>query len=151
MNLGAVLLQGANTAPDRPAIVGPQPLGYGDLAFLRERARLLRAEVWVDGDTLGFKTRDRRTATGPTLVQGDHILRLRARADLAHQRTAVRVSGYDANERAAIDEEAGADVVKAEVESGRTRPLTTARRRSTRPRWSAAGSTTCVIAAAPSI
>ena len=107
---------------DGPTYDVVQQWNVSDLAFLRERARLLRAEVWVDGDTLGFKTRDRRTATGPTLVQGDHILRLRARADLAHQRTSVRVSGYDANERAAIDEEAGADVVKAEVESGRTGP-----------------------------
>ena len=34
-----------------------------DLAFLRERARQVRAEVWFADDKLHFKSRDKRTAT----------------------------------------------------------------------------------------
>jgi len=44
------------------------------------------------------------------------------RADLAHQRTKVKVSGYDAAERDAIDEEAGSDAIDAEISGGQSGP-----------------------------
>lgn len=99
-----------------------QQWNMSDLAFLRERARLLQAEVWVDGDTLHFKSRDRRDASEVTLVRGNEIIAVQACADLAHQRTTVRVSGYDANNREVIDEEAGADAVQGEISGGRSGP-----------------------------
>lgn len=99
-----------------------QQWNQSDLAFLRERARLLAAEVWVEGEELFFQSRDRRRATELTLVRGNDLIAVELRADLAHQRTAVRVSGYDAADRAAIDEEAGADVIQAEIAGGRTGP-----------------------------
>lgn len=99
-----------------------QQWNMSDLAFLRDRARLLQAEVWVEADTLFFKTRDKRNASEITLVRGNEILAVNASADLAHQRTAVHVSGYDANNRAVIDEEAAEDVVQGEVGNGRTGP-----------------------------
>lgn len=101
-----------------------QQWNMSDLAFLRERARLLQADVWIDPqDTLCFQTRTARTGTELVLVQGNHLLALEARADLAHQRTAVRVRGFDARRRQAIDEGASADVVRAEIGSaGRTGP-----------------------------
>jgi phage protein D len=93
-----------------------------DLAFLRERARLVQAEVWVDGETLHFTSRERRRATELTMVQGNELISLQARADLAHQRTAVRVCGYDATNRETIDERAGEEAIQAEVIGGRTGP-----------------------------
>lgn len=99
-----------------------QQWNQSDLAFLRERARLLAAEVWVEGEELFFQSRDRRRATELTLVRGSDLIAVELRADLAHQRTAVRVSGYDATDRAVIDEEAGADAVEAEIAGGRTGP-----------------------------
>jgi phage protein D len=45
-----------------------------------------------------------------------------ARADLAHQRTAVKVSGYDANGRRSITEEAGSSALAAEAAGGQTGP-----------------------------
>jgi len=99
-----------------------QQMNMSDLAFLRERARLLQAEVWVDGDTLNFKTRDRRSAPQQTLVRGNDLIVVSARADLAHQRTRVHVSGYDANRREVIDESVGDEVVSAEISGGRTGP-----------------------------
>ncbi|WP_319549556.1 contractile injection system protein, VgrG/Pvc8 family [Desulfogranum marinum] len=99
-----------------------QQWNMSDLAFLRERARLLQAEVWVESDTLHFKTRDRRQGTTITLVRGNDLIRVQASADLAHQRTEVRVSGYDASAREAIDESAGKDAVAAEISGGRTGP-----------------------------
>jgi Bacteriophage probable baseplate hub protein len=112
----------AEVDADGPTYDLVQQWNVSDLAFLRERARRIRAEVWLQDDTLFFKSRDKRGATELTLVQGNHLLRLQARADLAHQRTAVRVSGYDAKDRAAIDEEAGGDAIQAEIAGGRTGP-----------------------------
>ena len=78
--------------------------------------------MWVQGGTLHVAQRTRRDATSVTLVQGNHLLFVQLRADLAHQRTEVRVSGYDARRREAIDERAGEDVVRAETTGGRNGP-----------------------------
>ncbi len=99
-----------------------QQWNQSDLAFLRERARLIRAEVWISDDRLHFKTRDKRTGTRLTLVRGNQLLSLDARADLAHQRTKVKVSGYDASARDRIEEESGADAIQSEISGGRTGP-----------------------------
>ncbi len=107
---------------DGPTYDRIQQWNMSDLAFLRERARLLQAEVWVDGDTLHFKSRDKRNGPEITLVRGNDIISVNACADLSHQRTAVRVSGYDAGNRDVIDEEAGADTVQGEISSGRSGP-----------------------------
>lgn len=113
---------GAEVDADGPAYDVVQQWNMSDLAFLRERARLIRAEVWVRDDTLYFQGRETRVGTEPVLVRGNHILALRACADLAHQRTAVHVSGYSAADRAVLDEEAGGDAIQAEIAGGRTGP-----------------------------
>jgi len=97
-------------------------LNQSDLAFLRDRAARIQAELWCDGDTLGFKTRGNRSGTHVTLTMGNQLLRLSARADLAHQRTKVVVAGYDVAQRGTIEQEAGNDAVKAEVSGGKTGP-----------------------------
>jgi phage protein D len=111
-----------DTAADGPTYDVVQQLNQSDLAFLRERARLVAAEVWCDGDALGFKTRANRDGTAVTLVRGNELLTVECRADLAHQRTKVVVSGYDAADRATIEEAASADAVQAEAASGRSGP-----------------------------
>lgn len=93
-----------------------------DLAFLRERARRIQAELWFHEDTLYFKSRGSRNATSLTLVRGNELLQVQLRADLAHQRSKVRVSGYDANDRDVIEEEAGVDAIRAEISGGLTGP-----------------------------
>lgn len=107
---------------DGPSYDRIQQWNMSDLAFLRERARLLQAEVWVEGEDLHFKTRDRRDGSRLILIRGRDIIRIEARADLAEQRTAVRVSGFDASRREAIDERAGPELIEAEVSGGRTGP-----------------------------
>lgn len=95
-------------------------LNQSDLAFLRERARLARAELWCTGRTLHFRSRTRRQAPAVTLVRGADLLEVRLVADLADQRSEVAVTGYDAEQREVIDERAGPDVVEAETSGGRT-------------------------------
>jgi phage protein D len=111
-------LQG-EAVTDGPTHKVVQQWNQSDLAFLRERARLLQAEIWIDGSTLHFATRDQRPAAEIRLVNGSQLLRLRARADLAQQRSEVHVGGYDVAGREAIDESAAADAVQAESGGGR--------------------------------
>jgi phage protein D len=99
-------------------------LNQSDLAFLRERARLLAAEVWVAAGTLHFATRDQRQGTAVTLTRGSNLLAVTARADLAHQCSAVSVSGYDAGTRAVIDVRVPGSEIDAEAGGGRTGPAT---------------------------
>lgn len=107
---------------DGPTYDVVQQWNQSDLAFLRDRAARIQAEVWIEDETLHFATRANRAGTEITLVQGNQLLAIQVRADLAHQRTAVRVSGYNAKERDSIDEEATNDVISAEISGGRTGP-----------------------------
>ena len=99
-----------------------QQWNMSDLAFLRDRARRIQADVWISGGVLYFRNRSQRTGSEITLVQGNHLLRLKACADLAHQRSEVRVSGYDASDRSVIDEAADLESIRSEVPEGRTGP-----------------------------
>jgi phage protein D len=111
-----------DTAADGPSYDVVQQWNQSDLAFLRERARLVQAELWVDDQTLCFKTRPNRSETTLTLTRGRQLLSARVRADLAHQRSTVKVSGFDASQRAQIEQEAGGDAIQAEASGGRTGP-----------------------------
>ena len=117
----------ADVDVDGPRYDVVQQFNQSDLAFLRERARLIQAELWCDGRTLSMKSRSRRPGTQLTLVQGNHLLSVRLCADLAHQRSEVAVTGYDAQTRDLIDERASGDAVSAEITSGRTGPQVVAK------------------------
>ena len=99
-----------------------QQWNQSDLAFLRERARRLGADVWVDNDTLRMASRDQRPGPRLTLVQGRDLVQLTATADLAHQRSEVQVGGFDDVQAERIDERAAADVVASEAQ-GQTHGL----------------------------
>ena len=62
---------------DGPRYDVVQQLNQSDLAFLRERARLVQAEVWADGRTLHFTARAHRQGTELTLVRGQPLLSVR--------------------------------------------------------------------------
>lgn len=111
-----------DVAADGPTYKVVQQWNQSDLAFLRERARLVQAEVWLNDQSLCFKTRGNRTGTAITLEQGNHLIDVQIRADLAHQRSSVKVSGYDASQRDKVDEEATGDVIQSETSGGRTGP-----------------------------
>jgi uncharacterized protein len=114
----------ADTAAEGPTYDVVQQLNQSDLAFLRDRARLVQAEIWVEDGTLNFKTRSNRAGTEVALAEGPDLISTQLRADLAHQRSKVRVSGYDALRQAVIDEQAGAEAIAAEIDGGRTGPAT---------------------------
>ena len=107
---------------DGPRYDVVQQLNQSDLAFLRERARLVQAELWADGRTLHMASRPRRSGTELTLVQANQLLSVRLCADLAHQRSEVVVTGYDASAADVIDERAQSDTIMAEISGGRAGP-----------------------------
>ena len=109
-------------AAEGPEFAVVQQVNQSDLAFLRERARRIQAELWCEGQTLHFSTRDKRKGTKLQLVRGDLLLSARLLADLAHQRSEVHVTGFDSATAAIIDERADNEVVKQESGKGRTGP-----------------------------
>jgi len=110
------------TAAPGPTYPVVQQWNQSDLAFLRDRAALVAAELWVEGSTLHFATRANRRGGEVTLVYGNELLSAHIRADLAHQRTAVVVTGFDHGAKESIDEESTVDVVRTEADAGRLGP-----------------------------
>lgn len=94
-------------------------VNQSDLAFLRDRARAIDAEVWVEGSKLFAQARARRTAAAKvTLSYGQGLRELDACADLAHQRSRLAIGGWDVAAKEAIDEEADDSALSAEINGG---------------------------------
>ncbi len=93
-------------------------VNQSDLAFLRERAAVVDAELWLDDRTLHVQARPRRSAGSVTLTYGVELLEFTVMADLAHQRSAVKVSGWDVAGKDGMDMEAGESAVSAELAQG---------------------------------
>jgi phage protein D len=74
----------------------------------------------VDNRTLYAQARSRRNAGSVSFTYGQNLLEFSVLADLAHQRTSVRVSGWDVAGKQAIDVEAGENVIAAELKGGRS-------------------------------
>lgn len=106
---------------------GPQhralaQINLSDLAFLRERARAVDAEIWLDDTTLHVQARARRDAGRVELTWGRGLHEFQALADLATQRTALAVGGWDVAAAEAIEARAGASVVASDPGAGESGP-----------------------------
>jgi phage protein D len=97
-------------------------LNQSDLAFLRDLARAVDAELWIDGTELHVQARARRRAGEVNLVYGQTLREFAVGADLAHQRTTVSVSGWDVGGKSAIDEQVGESAVQGELDGGASGP-----------------------------
>ena len=95
-------------------------VNQSDLAFLRDRARAVDAEAWVEGKTLRMKGRSRRDAGDLTLTYGEGLRSVNVRADLAHQQTDFTVSGWDVRAKESIEETADESALQAELNGGRS-------------------------------
>jgi len=72
-------------------------LNQSDLAFIRERAALIGAEVWLQNNQLHVMSRSARTANANDvhLVLGRGLQAFTVSADISNQYTNVIVSGWD--------------------------------------------------------
>ncbi len=90
-------------------------VNQSDLAFLRERARALAAEIWIEGSTLYAKSRTRRGSSALRLAYGRDLREFSALADLANQRTGIAASGWDVAGKSALRFEATESVIQNEL------------------------------------
>jgi phage protein D len=90
-------------------------VNQSDLAFMRERARAIGAELWMDGQTLHVETRASRTGTSKRLAFGRELREFSALADLAGQRTSVTVGGWDVSGKNALSAQATDSAISGEV------------------------------------
>lgn len=86
-----------------------------DLAFLRERARAVDAELWMEGSKLHAAPRPGRGAGTRRLAYGDDLYEFSVLADLAHQRTSVFVNGWDVGGKRALQFEATESAIAGEL------------------------------------
>ncbi len=90
-------------------------VNQSDLAFIRERARSINAELWVEDTKLFAKSRTDRAGTAIDLAYGVNLLSFSVRADLAHQCTEVGVAGWDVEAKDAIEETGEENAISAEL------------------------------------
>jgi uncharacterized protein len=97
-------------------------VNQSDLAFLRERAHTIGAEVWAEGDTLYAKSRSRRGSATVSLAYGQDLREFTVLADLAHQRTSFTAAGWDPGAKDTVTHEATAQAISGEVSGGTSGP-----------------------------
>jgi phage protein D len=90
-------------------------INQSDLAFLRERARSIDAELWIDGSTLNVQSRNQRETDDVTLTFGQGLLEFSVVADIASQASGFVVSGWDVLGKQALSYRATATVLAAEL------------------------------------
>jgi phage protein D len=97
-------------------------VNQSDLAFLRERARAIGAEVWAADQTLYVKSRSHRSSADVTLTYGQNLVEFTVLADLAGQRTSFTAVGWDPGAKEAVSHEATAQAISGEASGGTSGP-----------------------------
>lgn len=90
-------------------------VNQSDLAFLRDRALSVDAEVWIEEDTLFAQARSRLQRDAVTLEYGRRLRTFSVLADIARQRTSLAVSGWDTAAKESVVAEATASVLQPEL------------------------------------
>ncbi|MBZ5621158.1 MAG: hypothetical protein LAQ69_20890 [Acidobacteriia bacterium] len=90
-------------------------VNQSDLAFLRERARAVDAELWVDDKQLNVQSRSKRKTNEFTLTYGQGLFEFTAMADLADQATGFSVTGWDVVSKQAISFRATSSALGGEL------------------------------------
>lgn len=90
-------------------------INQSDLAFLRERARTIDAELWMDGNNLNAKSHTDRNNGTLQMLHGGKLHSFSATADLAMQRTSVAVNGWDVSSKSALQHETDEAAISGEL------------------------------------
>ena len=112
----------ADTDLSGPSFTVLTQINQSDLAFLRQRAMLADADLWLKGKTLHLAKRASRRDSGLELVHGARLRQFEVVADLAHQRTAVLCTGWDVSGKSAISAEAADSAISGETGGGSSGP-----------------------------
>jgi phage protein D len=111
-----------NISLDGPVYPVLAQVNQSDLAFLRERARAVDAELWMDDRTLTARGHPDRGGDAVSLGYLADLREFSVLADLAGQRTEVSVSGWDPEAKQAVQYTAQEDVLRAELGSDQSGP-----------------------------
>ena len=90
-------------------------INQSDLAFLRERARSIDAELWVEGTKLLAESRSNRNNGTLQMTYGNTLREFSVLADLAQQRTAMNVCGWDVAGKTTLKHETTDSVISGEL------------------------------------
>ena len=90
-------------------------VNQSDLAFARERARAIDAELWMEGSTLNAKSHSNRGGATLEMKRGMELREFTVIADLAMQRTSVTVNGWDVPSKSALTYEATESIIASEL------------------------------------
>jgi phage protein D len=110
------LLADVDLPGPRHAVVAQ--LNQSDLAFLRDRARAVDAELRVDDRRLTVRPRSDRREASIRLTYRAELRELCVLADLAGQCTSLEVGGWDVAAKAALRERAGEAAISGELLGG---------------------------------
>jgi phage protein D len=97
-------------------------INQSDLAFLRQRALLADADLWLEGRTLHLHPRAARTDSGLELVHGARLRQFEVLADVSHQRTVLACTGWSVGDKRAIHAQATDIALDGERGAGTTGP-----------------------------
>ncbi len=86
-----------------------------DLAFIRERARAVDGELWMEGSTLHAKAHADRNNGTLDLSYGKELRAFTVSADLAGQSTAVSVNGWDVSSKSGLTYQATDSTLNGEL------------------------------------
>lgn len=118
-------IAGDHGLQDRVSLDGPTyalrwQIGQSELALLRERAAAQDARLGVENSALAVRTAPREEPPIP-LSRLNELIRFDCRADLAEQRSAVRVHGWDVAAKQGVTGEADSAAARAvALAQGRT-------------------------------
>jgi hypothetical protein len=90
-------------------------VNQSDLAFLRERARAVDAELWVDGKQLHVQARGRRSGATVALQLGAGLYEFSVMADLSGQVSGFTVAGWDVSGKQAVSFRASDSTISSEL------------------------------------
>lgn len=104
-------------------VTGPQyevlaQINQSDLAFLRERAHAIDAELWMSGNTINVQSHIKRAGGNLQITYGNDLREFSVLADLAGQRSSVSVSGWDVAGKQGLNHEATDFILNGELHGG---------------------------------
>ncbi len=90
-------------------------VNLSDLAFLRERARSIDVELWMEDTRLMAEPRSSRGNETLQMTYGSTLREFSVLADMAQQRTALQVCGWDVAGKSALKHEASDSLLSSEL------------------------------------
>jgi len=101
---------------DSPTYKTIAQVNQSDLAMLRDRARLIDAQVWVEANKLYVQARARKKVAALDLTYKQRLHEFSVIADVAHQRTHMQVGGWDIQAKESLQVQVDSSLITPELQ-----------------------------------